>query len=274
MKIFITGKNGFVGKNLIEYYNNTKNTIKGYSHKKLLDGNFDELHLHNELDNFQPDVIVNCAALVKETDKKKLYNSNVEFLQSLLDYIILNKEIKFIQIGSTKEDNQPTDNYIVTKQISSILCKHYSYAHNINSIICKAPVLYGKYDHNKSFINLLLKAFKQNEPLVVKNDYNDFLHVLDFVEGIDKLVHYKNFDKGEVVHFITGDVISNLDLVKEFMVLTNNTKPPITKSIENYYNNKNIINTKEAYVKYKWQPKINLSDGIKLLLNSYDEQTK
>jgi len=275
MKIFITGKNGFVGKNLIEYYNNTKNIIKGYSHKKLLDGNFNKLHLHNELNNFEPDVIINCAALVKETDKKKLYNSNVAFLESLLDYIVLNKKIKFIQIGSTKEDNQPRDNYIVTKQISTALCIHYSYAYNINSVICKAPILYGKYDHDESFINLLIKSFKQNKPLVVKNDCNDFLHVLDFVEGIDKLVHYKTFDQGEVVYFIAGDTISNSNLIKKFSALTSNTKPPITKSIENYYDieNKNIID-KKAYIKYKWQPKINLNEGLKLLLNYYDKQTK
>ena len=77
MKIFITGITGFIGQSLFEFYNNSNHHIKGYLRGE---------NLINSLNEFNPDVIINCAG--------EIYNIWPEFINNKTpSYLNLRRKI-------------------------------------------------------------------------------------------------------------------------------------------------------------------------------------
>jgi len=73
MRILITGCNGLLGSNLINYFNNSKyhtfgtslNNLKIDSDCFFVKGDLsDESFVKNLISNFKPDIIINTVALV------------------------------------------------------------------------------------------------------------------------------------------------------------------------------------------------------------------
>jgi len=100
MKILITGANGFIGKNLAEFYKD--------KHELLLLYREDSIHLGTRLIEFKPDIIINCAAEIY--DEFRMWYTNVNLLNIILEYCIKHPNSVIKYVAPTKDQ---VENFIL-----------------------------------------------------------------------------------------------------------------------------------------------------------------
>lgn len=264
MKVFITGSAGFIGKNLVNFYSNEK-IFKFHRN----------MDLKKELEDFSPDLIINCAADIY--DESKMWDSNVEMVRDCLEFCLTRKKIKMIQIGSsseygpmnvpTREDMplNPTGMYAGTKGIATILCQTYASTYGVNVIILRPYSPYGPEEKPHRLFPNLWKSFKLNQPMNLVMGVHDFCYIDDFIDAISLIVDNNIENNGEIFNVSSGIQTSNLEVFDTFKSITGS---PGNVSIVDYFSTPPIWQCDNSKIKerYGWYPKINLEYGIKLFL--------
>ena len=262
-KLLITGSDGFIGKNLIEFYSNHYNIIK--QNRSI---NIDSVLAE------QPELIINCAAnIYEETD---MFDSNVILVYKLINYVKENNA-RMIHIGSsaeygrkayaTKETDylDPTTIYEATKSAATMLCVGYAKAYNLSIVVARPYSVYGKHEKSYRLFHKLYNAFIKNEPMDLYNGFHDFIYIKDFLKGIDTLLCADhNKIKGDVVNFGSGKQYSNFEILDIFKTILNQD-PKITihndmnKSFESSVW---VCDTNYAEKKYQFKCDYDIKNGI------------
>lgn len=264
MKLFITGSTGFIGSNLLKFYKN--HDIKVYDYNS---------DINYQLNSFQPDCIINCAAEIYNKDK--MWLSNVEFTKSCLDWIRLNQNTNMIQLGSSSEygsyDRATTeldsvkalDMYGSTKAIATHLCRTYSITYDIDVVVVRPYSPYGPGERPHRLFPRLWQAFKLDKEMQLVQGVHDFCYIDDFINALDILVNSNKRDRGEIINVSSGIQTSNMEVLETFRNLTG--KQGSVKVLDDFCTPKvwqaNIDLIAE---KYGWRPKTNLESGIKQFL--------
>jgi nucleoside-diphosphate-sugar epimerase len=263
MKIFITGFNGFIGKNLTEYY---RDIHEVYFHHK----NSDLLY---SLSLYKPDIILHCAAEIYDTSL--MWKSNVELTKLILEYCVRNNT-KLIHFGSSSEygivnvpsyESMPLDVstlYATTKGISTLLCTGYAKEYNLDLAILRPYSPYGPYEKSHRLFPKLWKSFKLNEHMILKQGMHDFLYIDDLLKAVDLLLNRKN--NGEIYNVSSGEQYSNSDVLHLFRKITGHqgnvefidemTTPPTW-----------IADISKIKRELGWSPSISLESGIRSFLS-------
>ena len=188
MRVLVTGKNGFIGSNLIkklQYY--------GYDTLGIGRDDFDltsREETNNWFENTDWDIVIHTAVVggsrLKE-DSKDVFYDNLSMFYNLL----ANKD-KFKQLisfGSGAEKYYPTDPYGLSKNIINRIIKDEPQFNNIR--------IYGVFGDNEwdtRFIKSNIKRYINKQPLIIhQNKFMDFIYIDDLV----LLVHYviQNIDE-------------------------------------------------------------------------------
>ena len=304
-KILITGSNGYLGKNLVTYLEK-KNffDIKTLSRKKtnefstrikqITNDNFNNILNYSKiLENVE--TIVHLAAYSNESkknfSKKDLKQINIIFLKKLLKECNKFKIKKFIFISTSKvygehninkkifninSDTNPQNHYSLSKLIGEKIVKKYCKLYNIEFLIIRMPMVYGK-QNNKNF-KLLEKYVKYHLPVPIKNFTNSksVLHIENFCDFIFKMLILNKFIKN-IINICDNEDLLTSDLINYFIKKYNSKNIKIylpTKLIKfSFY----LIGKKNLYVKlfldnkmsnssakniYNWRPKYSFKDYI------------
>lgn len=275
-KILITGSNGFIGKNLVEFYTNK----------------YEVLTL-NRQDNIEdklkqnPDVIINTAVSIYEIDS--MFNTNVLLVNTILEYIKANNK-KLIQIGSsaeygkkdkpTKESDflEPVTFYAGTKAASSLMCQSYAKEFNLPIFIIRPYSVYGNYEKSYRLFPRLVNAFTKQYDMVLTEGYHDFIYIKDFIRGLNLFVENDFENKGDIVNLGSGNQISNFDVLQKFIdifgFMPENIK--IKNGLSKSFESKTwVCDTNYAKNRYGFFTEYSLKDGILDLIktnkeNNYD----
>ncbi len=193
MKIVITGSSGFVGRNLINYFQKSlfeiialqrKNQKCPYFIRDLNDGK----NLSKILSG--ADVIIHCASKVHCFDKSKndldeYRKVNVMGTKNLAKYAIKNGVKRFIFISSIKVNGEstangelfkigskinPVDNYALSKYEAEKELLELSKKSRLEVVIIRPTLIYGP-GVKANFLNLM-KLIKFGFPLPFKNIKN------------------------------------------------------------------------------------------------------
>ena len=265
MKFFITGSTGFIGKNLVKFYNN----FEVFEFQRQMD-------LEKSLNYFQPDVIINCAA--------EIYNSEIMIKPNLLntieclEYVKKHSNTKMIQIGSSaeygpmnkpsKENDRinPVDMYQGTKGASTLLCQGYARQYNLNIVVARPYSVYGPEEKPHRLFPRLYKAFIKNHPMELYQGYHDFIYIDDFIQGIDILI--KKGIKGDIVNFGSGIQYSNFEVADLFKKIIGKDAPITIQNFmsKSYESEVWICDTEYSKTEYGFQVKYTLETGIKKFL--------
>ncbi|MFH1428344.1 MAG: SDR family oxidoreductase [Candidatus Margulisiibacteriota bacterium] len=190
MKILITGCNGFLGANLVEYFMGRGYTVCGtdlhpvpyrldlsYMPGDLSDPQFTAMLI----DKFNPECVINTIALVNldlcENDKDKAYRVNVATTANLAS--ILNNSVRLVQIStdhlfagdrSNYNENDPpnpVNNYGLTK----LEAENEALKHN-NTIVARTN-FYGwsRSLHAPTFAEWLYNSLKDKTPITLFANY-------------------------------------------------------------------------------------------------------
>jgi dTDP-glucose 4,6-dehydratase len=269
MKIYITGTTGFVGRNLLVYYKEQE--ISEYSRGQ---------NIETQLQQFKPDVIINCAAEIYKPEL--MWQPNVELVRQCLEFVKENPSTKLVQIGSSAEygplakagsENDkinPIDMYQATKGAATLLCQGYARLYNLDISIARPYSVYGRYEKPHRLFPRLWRAFKLNEPMKLFHGFHDFIHIDDFIRGIDILVQRNDKPLGDIVNFGSGSQYSNKEVLDLFEKITELHAPvEIMSTMAKAFESEVwVCDTSYAETKYNFEVKYSLEEGIKEFLET------
>jgi dTDP-4-dehydrorhamnose reductase len=226
-KIVITGCCGLLGQKLVQKLR--KHTIVGFD---LLDAYIiprarisyrntdisDPDDLQYAVNEYDPDIIVNCAAVTDvdacEKNKALAYMVNVKGAENLVD-ICLDRDIKLIQIStdyvfdgengpySEEDEPNPISYYGVTKHNAE-----ETIMENLKAwMIVRSNVLYGVgVDTQPTFVSWVLEKLQAGKkPSIVTDQYNNPTFVDNLADAVSELIDL-NYEG--LIHFGGKDYLS------------------------------------------------------------------
>jgi len=268
MKIFLTGMNGFIGKNLLEFYEGHE----VYEYQRFMD-------VGNKLDYFKPDLIIHCAAEIYKPEL--MWESNIILLNDILRYVKDHPSTKLIHIGSSSEYGptpkaasemdriNPVDMYQATKGAGTLLCQGYARQYKLDIAVARAYSVYGKYEKPHRLFPRLWRAFQIDQPMKLFHGYHDFIYINDFVRGIDTIIN-ADTPLGDIINLGSGIQYSNQDVLSLFEKITGKTAPvEIVPSMAKEFESEVwLCDTTYAKEKYGFETTYTLEQGIRDFLET------
>jgi nucleoside-diphosphate-sugar epimerase len=271
MKIFLTGTQGFIGRNLLEFYHG----YEIFEHCRYMD-------IGAKLDYFKPDLIIHCAAEIYKPDE--MWKSNMVMIYDILDYVKTNPSTKLIHIGSSSEYGpvpraasetdriNPIDMYQATKGAGTLLCQGYARQYKLDIAVARAYSVYGKYEKPHRLFPRLWRAFQLDQPMKLFHGYHDFIYIDDFVRGIDTILNAEDKPLGDIVNLGSGIQYSNQEVLDLFEKITNKkgaveVVPSMAKEFESEVW---LCDTTYAKEQYGFETVYTLEQGIKEFLKTAD----
>lgn len=243
-KIFITGVNGFVGRNLVQRWKNQFD-LSGCDLRPLWQSNtgsytlepFDNWHSQvHHLDlrsNYDPgiligsNIVVHCAARTRIDpswdDYSDYYETNITASQQLFEHCQQQGVAKFIYFSSSsvygnsdmmQEDSRlaPTNPYAISKASAEMALTAQALKGKTELIIVRPFTMYGSFmnvGRDSLAIAKFIQAKQNNSPIRLEgggDQERDYINVHDAIDALELIIeHGKN---GDVFNIGTGTSIS------------------------------------------------------------------
>ena len=202
MKILVTGKNGYLGKSIL-------NKLTGYDLVGVGREDFDLSDREETKKYFKGkyfDVIIHTAnvggsRLIKDTSE--VLFKNISMFNNLAS--MKHKYTRLISFGSGAERMYPTDPYGLSKSVINSFIKSEDNFTNIR--------IFGVFDENEwdtRFIKSNIKRYINKEPLVIhQNKFMDFIYMDDLIKLIEYSItnpHYKLLEANYVQPYSLLDI--------------------------------------------------------------------
>jgi len=291
MKYLVTGGVGFIGTNLIQALLKDRHevvSIDNYS-TGLKENEQNGCTYYNadicdykSFDNFieDADLVFHLAALPRIQPSFKYpsitFKTNVEGTINLLDWC-KDKNIALVYAGSSSTHGGVYKNpYTFTKWQGEELCKLYSKVYSLQIAICRFYNVYGPYQLTQgeycTVIGIFERQRKNNEELTITGDgeqRRDFTHVDDIVDGlikcgIDLITDDNSKADGETFEFGRGINYS----INEVANMFGGEKKYIPQK-KGEVRDTLCVDLKANQL-LNWNPKRNLEDYIKKILNNVE----
>lgn len=263
--ILVTGSNGFIGRNLIEFYSNRYNILTLNRHENIQDKLIKK-----------PDIIINAAASIYDTNS--MFDTNICLVNTILEHT-KKHNTKFIQIGSSAEYGKklypsketdyldPVTFYAGTKAAASMMCRSVAKEYNLPIFIVRPYSVYGNYEKPYRLFPRLYNAFTTKEQINISEGYHDFIYIKDFIKGLNLFVEndYGSNDYGDIINLGSGIQSSNIDVLQVFtkifgFVPTNiNLNEGFSKSFES---KTWVCDIAYSQDKYRFKAEYSLENGI------------
>ena len=208
-RVLVTGGTGFIGSAVIEKYLRIGLEVglltrhgSAWSELKKHQPNLKIFFYTGEfesvdacLQNFNPDLIVHIASFFtaehKSTDINALIDSNIKFGTHILEAMVKNSILRFINTGTSwqyfgDKPKNPRCLYSATKQAFETILELYAASYHIKAVTLTLYDTYGPKDNRGKLIPWLIKKGSSNEPVELSpgGQLLDLVHVDDVVERI------------------------------------------------------------------------------------------
>ena len=301
MKALITGGAGFIGSNYVRRI--LDGTLRGISEVTILDkltyagslSNLSELSsdsyrfIQGDICDFEltsklagsHDVIINFAA-ESHVDRsiqrsRDFIMTNVLGTQTLLDAARLGTVQTFIQvstdevygsipIGSWTESQPllPNSPYAASKASADLIARSFFRTHGLDVRITRCSNNYGPNQNPEKLIPHFITNLIDDLPIPVYGDgsnIRDWLHVDDHCEGIHKVL--MNGDPGEIYNIGGGSELSNINLTKKILKLTNSDLSRIDFVDDRLgHDFRYSVDIRKISETLGYKPKIEFEDGL------------
>lgn len=235
MKLVITGINGFIGKNLVNYYKNKSYDLYplDHSHLDLLD--YDQIV--KIFSNINPDIVINCACIICKHNNKNTSNeidvlhNNIQMINNLLK-ASSNFNVKKIIFFSTYRvfGNNIHSNYS-ENDIHSTSLDDFNIGYLFSKRVLDIQIkLYQKYTTMHITNIILTNVFGQCDqftvdskiiPSIIKKMHNCKLNNLDLHIDANSQTIFNLVYIDDVVKFV--DIIISNNQIKNNIFFFNST---------------------------------------------------
>ena len=268
-KLIVTGGNGFIGSNLIQFLLKKKYFVINIDKNKYSKGSFllkslknknykfykmdiNDKKILNIFKKYKPNAIFNLAA---ETHVDRSIDSPKDFISSnilgtfnILEQIRNYKnKIRMIHISTDevygdlkknlrsdeKSQYQPSSPYSASKASADHLIKSYARTYNIDAVISNCCNNFGPGQFPEKLIPTLIFNILNNNPLPIYGkgiNSREWIHVQDHCEGL--MAIYKKGKTGESYNIGTGININNLNLTKLILKIVKEKKILVGKKVK------------------------------------------
>ncbi|WP_420316812.1 NAD-dependent epimerase/dehydratase family protein [Ekhidna sp.] len=294
--LVITGGTGFVGSNLarrlivdhnvtlivrLDSYLDNLSDISNELNVFYYNGQIDSLIEFFKKSN--TDCVFHLASLfIAEHTSDQIENlikSNILFGTQLLEAMKEGGVKRIINTGTSwqhynNEDYNPVCLYAATKQAFETLIDYYHHGEEFSVITLKLFDTYGETDKRPKLINLLKKFANEGTELSMSMGLQklDLVHIDDVVEAY--LISFQKILKNSKPFNLnygvsSGKHISIRELVSLFESIYGN-KLKINWGDRQYRKREVMIPSINHIPLPEWQPKINLQNGLKRIINKND----
>jgi len=222
----ITGASGFIGNNVVRYFADRgykiiafgRNSPRNFKHEnvewQILDLNDISPQNLNGIEK-----LIHFAGAYTAQDA---FGRNVSMLRKVLDAVSQSPVKHFYMISTyaifgdreTPADinapYNPIEAYAMSKVLAEEEFKKTISSGKVKGTIIRPCSLYGPYGRN--FVDVIAEKIRKDEPIEMVHFRNQFLHVDDFSEVLEKLINIQNPEssyniEGEI---ITEEVLKNI----------------------------------------------------------------
>lgn len=228
-RLLITGSNGFVGRNLLEY-------LKEEFEINTLSARY----LANQVFHIESDVIIHLSGkahdLKQVSDASEYYDANFLLTKQLFDAFLLSDATKFIYVSSVKAVADTTDG-ILTEDATPNPQTHYGKSklqaeeyiqsrelpENKFFYILRPCMIHGP--GNKGNLNLLFNFVKKGipYPLAAFDNRRSFLSIKNFCFVVKELLNSNSIPSG-VYHLADDEPLQTTEVVS-ILAVSINKKP-------------------------------------------------
>ncbi len=280
LKIAITGASGFIGSNLVRYFNSSnevyalgRNNNPWRLSKEFNLVNFDvkdKQVVREVIATLKPDVLIHCAAYGGyhfETEPRKIIETNIIGSLNVMD---ASREVPIvINVGSSSEygvTNEPMDEgnivaptnpYAMTKALQTKL-----FASARKSITLRLFSVYGYYEEKHRLIPYIVySAIKKQKPMLSnESNVRDFVFIEDVMTAFARAVQkFEKTEKGSIFNVGSGVQKSVRDVVNELGIEAVWGAPIRQKEPDRKWQ-ANITRIKNEL---GWEPKNSLGEGLR-----------
>lgn len=295
----ITGGAGFIGSHLVEEM--ISRNYKVIVLDNLISGNLENLkNCRKKIKFFEKDIgeYKNISKYFKNVDvvfhlsaladivpsiknPENYFNTNVKGTLNVLRACVKNKVKKIIYAASgscygiarelptsEKAEIKTEYPYALTKKLGEDLIVHWSKVYNLNFTSLRLFNVYGPRSRTSGAYGAMFGVFLAqkyfNKPLTIVGDgtqKRDFTYVSDVVSAFIKASNSRSSDN-QIFNVGTGKAIS----VNYIAKLINQRKVHIPKRPGEP--DITLANIKKIKNKLNWSPKININQGVKIMLNN------
>ena len=251
MKILITGTNGFIGRNLKEYFQD-KDDVSAPKRQELDLLDSEAVYAYLEKGRF--DAVIHCAVTITSVEQTlKMYFNVERGLRFIGKMICVGSAAEYDMrhyVPMMKEDrfgmHIPTDvygfaKYVIAKDIES---------NPRNIFNLRVFGIYGKYeDTRRRFItNNICKALCGFNLSINKNMYFDYLYIDDFTQIVDRFLRKEPQEKS--YNICTGQKVDLLTLAQTVQAVDGNNLSVIVKEegFKPEYSGDNELGSSEALI--------------------------
>ncbi len=289
--------------NLNKYYDVSLKNNRLKILKKFNNFYFYKINIQNQkkLKNIFEDnkikIVINLAAQAgvrySITNPREYLDFNVNGFFNILELSRLFK-IKHLVFASTSsvygdsndfplseeiKTDSPLSFYAATKKSNEVFAHSYSNIYKLQCTGLRFFTVYGTYGRPDMALHKFVKSNIENKKINLFNygkHKRDFTHVNDIVQGIEKIINYKNVKKipYEIFNIGSNKPINLKEFIKIIEKITNKrfkiVNLPLQKGdVEKTHAN---ISKISKYLNYK--PKVNIKDGVKEYIDWYKEYYK
>ncbi len=298
MRILVIGSEGNIGKKLVPYLRKMKHKViradikQGFADDYFQTDICSPLDLfNNEIMKFKPKVIYHLAAMVSRITCEKVPHltidtnvngtMNVIQLCKLLDAKLINFSTSEVY-GNTKnimsecDIPNPNNLYGLSKWIAEQLIK-YEVSNGLKAITVRPFMIYDEDEtlgiHRSAMIRFVENLIQGNKIQIHKGAIRSWLHIDDAVVAFEELLNDNvnitiNISNPLVNHieFIVKIICEQLGLKFEDMVEIIDLPEKITLvKLTNFTIQKQLL---------KFEPKINIEEGIERVINKVKKRIK